>query len=213
MGCGSSSSAAGVSDSSGAGGAGGAATAGSTSFAAGSVDWTAIHSSVRWNRNPGEVRAMLASSPDVANLADPKTGNTPMHIAAQNGHANLVAMLIEFKSAVNTQNLKGQTPMHMAVGYDYYEVVELLLAAGADENLTNAAGFPANAGLDGDKSIGFAALISSKTKEEAEKAFVLLERNPGKLSKADFVKTGLRLKKEIGEGWPQDSFKAILLKL
>jgi len=155
---------------------------------------------------------MLGSAEGVANLGDPKTGNSPLHIAAQNGHDNLVAMLIEFKASVNMQNLKGQTPLHMAVGYDYYAVVQLLLAAGADENMVNSADIPAHAGLEGDKSIGYCALVSAKSKAEADKAFEMLEQRPGKLNKAEYVKTGLSLKKKIAD-WPQDSFKAVLAKL
>jgi len=176
------------------------------------VDWSVIHSAVRWNRDPGQIRSMLASGAEVANLQDPKTGNFPIHIAAQNGHLDLVVMLLQFNATVNSQNSKGQTPMHMGVGYDYYEVVKALQAAGADGNLENQAGIPAHAGLDGDKSIGFAALVAAKTKEDADNAFAMLREVPGKINKADYVKLGLSKKKEI-QGWPQESFKEILQKL
>ena len=36
--------------------------------------------------------------------------------------------------------------MHMAMAYDYFETVKLLLDAGADPNLTNNDGHPANKG-------------------------------------------------------------------
>jgi Ankyrin repeats (3 copies) len=176
------------------------------------IDWQVIQSAVRWNRDPNLVRSMLATGSEVANLGDPKTGNSPLHVAAQNGHHELVKMLLEYKSVVNSQNLKGNTSLHMAVGYDYYECVKLLLDSGADINLTNSADSPAHAGLEGDKSIGFAALVGAKTKADADQAFAMLKETPGKLSKADFVKTGLRLKKEIPD-WPQDSFKDVLAKL
>lgn len=178
------------------------------------VDWLQMHSAVRWNRNEAEVLAMLMEAPDNANLPDPKTGNLPLHIAAQNGHDNLVKLLLKHQAVVNAQNNKGQTSMHMAVGYDYYDVACTLKEAGADDTKENQAGFAARHGLDGDKSMGYICLVQSKTADDANKAFSLMEIEPGKIPKADYVKTGLRLKKEIGEkDWPLVRFKAVLAML
>lgn len=178
------------------------------------VEWHQIHSAIRWNKNEPEIMAMLMYHADNSNLLDPKTGNSPLHIASQNGHSNLVDMLITYRAVVNCQNLKGQTPMHMAVGYDYYNVAVALKAAGADDMLVNHAGHAARHGLDGDKSLGFIALVQAKTADDVAKGFVLMEADPGKIDKAEFVKTGLRLKKEIGEkDWPLDQFKAVLARL
>lgn len=178
------------------------------------IEWHQIHSAIRWNKNEPEIMAMLMHHADNSNLIDPKTGNSPLHIASQNGHGNLVDMLITYRAAVNCQNLKGQTPMHMAVGYDYYNVAVALKTAGADDTLVNQAGHAARHGLDGDKSLGFIALVQAKTADDVAKAFVLMEAEPGKLNKAEYVKTGLRLKKEIGEkDWPLEKFKAVLNRL
>lgn len=176
------------------------------------VEWMQIHSAVRWNKNPAEVLAMLKTSDAVVGLRDPKTGNVPLHIAAQNGHLDLVKVLIEYKAVVNDQNLKGNTPLHMAVGYDYYPVVQCLLAADAQASIVNQAGHASHAGIDGDKSLGFCALVSAKNREEAVSALSQMRDIPGSIAKSEYVKTGLRLKKEIRD-WPQDLFKEILTKL
>jgi hypothetical protein len=176
------------------------------------VEWMQIHSAVRWNKNPAEVLAMLKTSDAVVGLRDPKTGNVPLHIAAQNGHLDLVKMLIEYKAVVNDQNLKGNTPLHMAVGYDYYPVVQCLLAADAQASIVNQAGHASHAGIDGDKSLGFCALVAAKNREEAVSALSQMRDSPGSIAKSEYVKTGLRLKKEIRD-WPQDLFKEILTKL
>jgi len=176
------------------------------------VEWMQIHSAVRWNKNPAEVLAMLKTSDAVVGLRDPKTGNVPLHIAAQNGHLELVKMLIEYKAVVNDQNSKGNTPLHMAVGYDYYPVVQCLLAADAQASIVNQAGHASHAGIDGDKSLGFCALVAAKNREEAVSALSQMRDSPGSIAKSEYVKTGLRLKREIRD-WPQDLFKEILTKL
>lgn len=83
----------------------------------------------------------------------------------------------------------------MAVGYDYYEAAKLIIDAGGDPGIVNIAGwdnlgrnvpyssftsisylgFPACKGLEGDKSLGIAALISAQTSEEALNALNICE--------------------------------------
>ena len=55
----------------------------------------------------------------------PQDGDTPLDLAAANGHAVLVEMLL----AVEAKD--GQTPLHVAVVKGHAAVVEMLLAGGA----------------------------------------------------------------------------------
>jgi len=186
------------------------------------VDWKQIQSAVRWNKldDAGGVRELLdrpmPMDTPVVGLADPSNGNLPLHIAAQNGHGEIVALLLERGAVVNAPNAKGQTAMHMAVGYDYYEVMKQLIEAGGDKTAKNHAGVPASRGLEGDKCEGLCAFISAKNLDQVQEAFGLCEDQIEQINKVEFVKTGLRQKKEFGAKWTDieaNRFKKILAQL
>mmetsp|Transcript_26164 Transcript_26164/g.26400 ORF Transcript_26164/g.26400 Transcript_26164/m.26400 type:complete len:233 (+) Transcript_26164:197-895(+) len=175
-------------------------------------DFRTIHSAIRWNKKPMEEIRDLIPNADAANSVDSNNGNTPIHIASQNGHLNLVEMLIEKGADVNLKNKKGNTALHMALSYDYYDCCLALLSAKADENIKNDAGFPAKLGLDGDKSIPLLQLLCSQTGEDVTKALNTIKANPEGISQASFAATGLKTKKELKTEWTdeiQNEFKAI----
>ncbi|GJJ76917.1 uncharacterized protein EMPS_09276 [Entomortierella parvispora] len=70
-------------------------------------------------------------------------GKTPLHMAAANGHLDVVEYLISVipAEAVNTQNEQGNTALHWASANGHLKVVEALVSKGkADYKLKNAAG-------------------------------------------------------------------------
>ena len=67
---------------------------------------------------------------------------------------------------VNVQNKTGQTALHMAVEYDYYAIVQALIAAGADEALTNNDGCEARTGIEGKKCLQLLAFSAATNAEE-----------------------------------------------
>lgn len=171
------------------------------------VDQVTVHSTIRWNKKSlEEIRAML-SSDELVNILDPNNGNAPIHIAAQNGHLDLVNLLIEKKAEVNVQNKKGNTALHMAVGYDYYDVAKALIDAGADMELKNEGGFTAQTGIDGDTSLGIAFLLGAKSSEDVMKAFDMCEERIEEIGKIKFAQSGLKMKKALKEQWT-DGIKA-----
>jgi ankyrin repeat protein len=183
----------------------------------GKLDWKAIQSAVRWNKMDQAV--ILLAHEDAVDCVDEVNGNMPIHIAAQNGHFDMLKLLIEKKANVNGKNGKGNTGLHMAISYEYYECAKLLMDAGASLEETNNDGIPAHKGLEGNKSLAIAAWVSaekSKMLPDVLNALDLCESSTDVLDKADFASTGLKLKKALGEKWTpalQERFRNIMMKL
>lgn len=174
-----------------------------------------IHSAFRWNKPIPEIKALM-TSPEAINCIDTQTGNSPIHIAAQNGHNSLVAYLIELGCNVNLKNGKGNSAIHMAIGYDYYDAAVMLINAGGDPNQTNDMGFPANRGLEGDKCMAIAALVCAQTANDVNNALKLCEEQSDLIDKVSYVQAGMKVKKILGPLWSEDmqtKFKEILSKL
>lgn len=180
------------------------------------VLWKPLHSAIRWNKSVEEVDALITSD-DMANARDTGNGNYPLHIAAQNGHMDLVKLLLERKADINAQNNKLNTPLHMSLSYDYIEVSEYLISNGADGNIENASGIPARKGIDGDKCLPAVYLGEAQTTQDLLEAFKMCEEGLGDLDKASFACLGIRLKKSLGpEIWTsevQEKLKGVMMKL
>ena len=73
-----------------------------------------FHSMCRWNKPAEEIQAFVDANPGCQNSQDPGNGNYPLHIAAQNGHRDLVKQLLEIGVNVNAQNGTGTTAYHMS---------------------------------------------------------------------------------------------------
>lgn len=180
------------------------------------VDYKKIHSAVRWNRPMSEIKALMTSK-NAINCVDSANGNCPIHIAAQNGHLEIVELLIKLDCKLDEVNCKGNTALHMAVEYDYYQVSQSLIAAGANIALNNQSGFPATKGIEGGKSLAGCAFYSAKTIQEIKHAFTMLNDSDNLgLDKAAYVSLGMKHKKNFGSEWTselQANFKDILQKI
>lgn len=89
----------------------------------------------------GQVRRLLEYGAD-PNIAESLSGNTPLHIAASHGRADLVTLLLDGGADPNSKAALGETPLHVAVAEDCLEVVKLLLERGADPNAQTLWGKP-----------------------------------------------------------------------
>ncbi len=93
--------------------------------------------------------AALAGMPDVCTRlialdADVnKAGWTPLHYAATGGHDAVIRLLLEHYAYIDAESPNQTTPLMMAAMYGSASSVKLLLEAGADATLRNAAGLSA----------------------------------------------------------------------
>ncbi|WWR16706.1 ankyrin repeat domain-containing protein [Lachnospiraceae bacterium JLR.KK008] len=73
-----------------------------------------------------------------------ESGKAAIHMAARNGHADMLAVMIEKGIDVNLSEDSpadpGTTPLHEACTYGHVDVVKLLMDVGADDTIKNSKG-------------------------------------------------------------------------
>lgn len=77
---------------------------------------TAVHEAAR--KNHGDMlKVMLEKGADVNVAQDEpgEAGNTPLHVACENGNGEAAALLMAFGGDDTIQNVKGETPAHLAM--------------------------------------------------------------------------------------------------
>eukprot|EP00960_Hanusia_phi_P043412 756033-Hanusia_phi.AAC.4 len=74
-------------------------------------------------------------------------GNTPLMVAAQNGHKRLVKMILRSGADPNATNHQGNTALHFATAYGYNTLSKYLISKGADDTLINMKGLTCYDGL------------------------------------------------------------------
>jgi ankyrin repeat protein len=145
------------------------------------------------------------NNPELLNSVDAKNGNYPLHIAAQNGHRTLCALMVSKGAKVNAQNGTGTTPLHMALEYDYWFIAKHLMENGADTSIENQDGNKAGAGIGGEKSIDdfVPALITADTADEVNFALDKIKEQSG-VDKAALVQAGMAKKRSAKDIWSGD---------
>ena len=79
-------------------------------------------------------RAMQAGHKEIVRLLAAHGAVLTLHMAAYAGDVQTVRRLLEAGAAVNQQDEEGRTPLYLATQEGYMEVMELLIARGADVN-------------------------------------------------------------------------------
>jgi len=79
----------------------------------------------------GTVRGLLGADATLANAREAGSVR-PLHVAATEGHAEVVDLLVKAGANVNAANQWGVTPIYLAAAWGRKEVVALLIARGAD---------------------------------------------------------------------------------
>ena len=72
--------------------------------------------------------------------AKDRYGNTPLHVAAAWGYADVVKMLLDHYAYVNARDNSGATPLHRAAAYGRADIARLLLEHGANPSIRDKDG-------------------------------------------------------------------------
>ena len=67
-------------------------------------------------------------------------GETTLHLAARNGHQNIIAMLLDRGGDIEDTDTQGQSALHTAAECGHHSVVQLLVDRGATVHLPDAGG-------------------------------------------------------------------------
>lgn len=86
------------------------------------------------NGDAAGVAAELAKFPDEINLPE-DDGLTPLHLAAENCHTNVVVLLLDEGANINVTAADKATPLHLAAQEGCTDVVKVLLDRSAKINL------------------------------------------------------------------------------
>ena len=131
-------------------------------------------------------KARLLERPEDVDIAD-NAGNTPLQIAALEGNAGIVDLLLKAGCDTACKNIDLETPLIDAVENGHLEVVQLLLKAGLDPRQSNAKGEEpldlVNSDKDNPKEIR-AALLEAREKDQGRR---LSEDHPGQLGTRDYA--------------------------
>ena len=174
-----------------------------------------VHSLIRWNKLD-DVKELLMLNGTLVNTRDAGNGNTCLHIAAQNGHMDIVKFLVSDAEAdVDARNNLGHTSLHMAVSNDFHDVRDFLIHSGADREVVNNEGHLARYGLEGEKDLhsvsGKLNSFEIATTEEALlNSLDNLRESAQHLNKADFVAKGLKTKRLRTAVWTGDVQKSFV---
>jgi len=85
-----------------------------------------------------KVKTLLQKDPTLLN-AKGENQKTPLHWAAEAGHAEIVEFLVSKGAEINILNVISETPLHYAAVYGHKGIVELLLKKGAKVNIVDHA--------------------------------------------------------------------------
>ena len=74
----------------------------------------------------------IASTSPLIKRFPSQNGFTPLHLASQEGHTDMVSLLLEHNGDVNFRAKNGLTPMHLAAQEDHVPVAEILVKYDAE---------------------------------------------------------------------------------
>ena len=112
--------------------------------------WTLLHKVAACGGSTQATEFLLAAGAPI-NRKD-KNGNTPLHLAINNGNKAVAKLLIDNGADLNTADVSsrndknGNTPLHLAAENGNIEVIKLLINSGADLNTADVSSRNAHGG-------------------------------------------------------------------
>ena len=92
------------------------------------------------NGHEDVVRALVEEGGADVNESD-RDGSTPCHIAARNGHVDVIRMLHEYGTDIDKPNNNSLTPSHIAAENGHVDIVLMLIEYGVDITKANNFGY------------------------------------------------------------------------
>ena len=110
-----------------------------------------------------EVKKLLQSRADLESRNRGDQNRTPLHVAAEGGHRDVVQLLLEKNAEIETTDDNGWSPLHLAVQWDHIDVVQFLLEK--------------NAEIEAKAKLGHTPLFLAVIRSQIEVVQLLLEKN------------------------------------
>ena len=98
-----------------------------------------LHQAAR-HGDVAEIRRLVAAGVDVNEVDEAYGGETPLHIAAYNGHVEAVQTLVQLSAGIEAKNVNGATPLHYAAIDGEVEAVKTLVQLSANIEAKTASG-------------------------------------------------------------------------
>ncbi|KAL7955690.1 ankyrin [Trichoderma compactum] len=106
--------------------------------------FTSLHLAVLFRRE--DITTLLLSyttNPLSLNIADNRSGSTPLSLAAQKGLLTFIRILILYGASCNAEDLDGLTAVHHTARQDFQEGLRMMLNSNGDPNVADGEGFTA----------------------------------------------------------------------
>ncbi len=100
-----------------------------------------IHDAIQ-KGDVAKVKTLISNNKELINMKSEK-GQTPLHLAVQNGSQEIVELLISKGADINARDSAGNTPLITALAFRKADIAKFLLLKGADVKIKNAQDEPA----------------------------------------------------------------------
>ncbi|XP_017780065.1 PREDICTED: protein phosphatase 1 regulatory subunit 12A [Nicrophorus vespilloides] len=148
----------------------------------------------------------LANKSSLVDDPNPKTGATPLHVAAAKGYLDVIKIVLQCGADVDKQDVDGWTPLHAAAHWGQREAAQILVENHTDMEAKNYVAFDV---ADGDMYKFLEELKQKQNKEEvmnrrqAKMKLEVLDKNadnetPSKVKKVELEIEGEKIHADIG---------------
>ena len=106
----------------------------------------------------GQLDLCRRTSPE-NNVKANSHNSTPLHLASQYGHTDVVRLLLDNEASADVRDGDGNTPLHCAAGFGHLEIIRMLLERRAGINYQNNQGWTPLHRASGDRDGGNSDIV------------------------------------------------------